>query len=74
MPEENIVGWTHTRSRIANAKKADPEADVTHLLQQLKAERLEAYVLKVVNDAPPLTEDQRARLARLLGPRWGDVA
>jgi hypothetical protein len=68
------VAWTHTRSKIAHAKKIDPDADVTHLRQQLKAERLEEYVLKVVNEAPPLTDDQRERLARLLGSHWGDVA
>lgn len=65
------MAWTHTRSQIAHAKKADPNADVTPLRQQLKAERLEEYVLRVVDESPPLTQAQRERLVRLLGRFWG---
>lgn len=60
------MGWTHTRSQIATTKKADPEADVTDLRRQLKAERLEDYVRRTVDGAPPLTSQQRERIARLL--------
>lgn len=34
--------------------------------QKLKAERFEAYVARVVAEAPPLTEDQKHRIASLL--------
>lgn len=60
------MSWTHTRSRIAHVKKADPSADVTELKRQLKAERLEDYIKRAVDAAPPLTLEQRDRLAALL--------
>lgn len=60
------MSWTHTRSQIAVKKRHDPTADVTALRQQLKAERLEDYIRKTVQEAPPLTDEQRRRLAALL--------
>lgn len=68
------MSWTHTRSAIAHAKKADPEADVTELRRRLKAERLEDYIQRTVDTAPPLTPEQRDRLALLLRPSFvGDA-
>lgn len=67
------MSWTHTRSRIAQTKKADPNADVTELRRQLKAERLEDYIKKTVDAAPPLTPEQRDRLALLLRTTAGDL-
>ncbi|MGI8577979.1 MAG: hypothetical protein ACR2KG_08695 [Nocardioidaceae bacterium] len=58
--------WTQTRSRIANAKRLDPTADVTELQRQLRAERLEDHVRRIVDGAPPLTADQRDRIALVL--------
>ena len=66
------MAWTHTRAKIAHAKRANPDADVTDLRQQLKAERLELYIKNTVDAAPPLTSEQRDRLALLL--RGGDHA
>jgi hypothetical protein len=66
------MGWTHTRSRIAHEKKKNPNADVTALRRQLKAERIEEYVRRVIDEAPPLSAEQRERIARLLGPYRGD--
>ncbi|GAA1446383.1 hypothetical protein GCM10009641_69820 [Mycobacterium cookii] len=60
------MSWTQTRSRIAHAKKADPKADVTDLRRQLKAERLEDYIQRTVDAAPPLSQEQRQKLAALL--------
>ncbi|MBM0128062.1 hypothetical protein [Pimelobacter simplex] len=60
------MSWTQTRSALALAKRDNPDADVTDLRRQLKAERLEEYVNKVVSEAPPLTREQRDRIARLL--------
>lgn len=62
------MSWTHTRSKIAHAKKQDPSADVTDLRRQLRAERLEDYIIRTVDAAPPLTVEQRDRLALLLRP------
>lgn len=61
------MAWTHTRSQIATTIKRDPSADVTELKRQLKAERLAEHIERVVNEAPPLTNEQRSRLAVLLG-------
>jgi hypothetical protein len=65
------VSWTHTRSEIAHAKKKNPDADVTELLRKLKEERLAEHIARIVDDAPPLTAEQRDRLALLLR---GDAA
>lgn len=67
------MSWTHTRSKIAHAKKRDPHADVRELRRQLKAERLEEYITRTVDASPPLTPDQRDRLALLLRS-GGDAA
>jgi hypothetical protein len=60
------MGWTHTRAKIAHTLRHDPDADVTELRRQLKAERLEEHVRRIVDAAPPLTGEQRARLAAIL--------
>ena len=62
------MSWTQTRSRIANAKRKDPNADVTELRQQLKTERTQQYIEKVLADWPPLTDQQRTTLAEILKP------
>lgn len=60
------MAWTHTRSAIAVAKHKNPNADVRALQLQLKAERLAAHIEQVVNSAPPLSAEQRNRIAELL--------
>lgn len=60
------MSWTHTRSQIALKKRYHPDADVSDLRQQLKAERLAEYVKRTVDSAPPLTEEQRDKIAALL--------
>ena len=60
------MAWTHTRARIARTKKADPNADVSELRRQLREQRLTEHIERVVNQTPPLTAEQRERLALLL--------
>ena len=60
------MSWTHTRSKIAVTKRANPSADLTELRRQLKAERLEEHIKQVVDSAPPLSLEQRSRIAALL--------
>ena len=60
------MSWTHTRSKIAVTKRANPSADLTELRRQLKAERLEDHIKQVVDSAPSLSSEQRARIAALL--------
>jgi hypothetical protein len=59
---------------IAKEIQRDPDADVTELRRQLKAERLEEHIKNLVDAAPPLTDEQRARLAALLRPSGSDAA
>ncbi|MEA9997840.1 MULTISPECIES: hypothetical protein [unclassified Cryobacterium] len=66
--------WTKTRSKIAHTIKKNPSADTTELRRQLKAERLEEHVARVVASAPPLTPEQRDRIAALLRPSVGASA
>lgn len=53
------------RATIANRIARDPDADVTELRRELRAERLAEQIDAV---APELTAEQRATLAALLRP------
>ena len=46
-------------------KVGDPDL-IADTARDLAAEKLAAYIEKVVSSAPPLTADQRSRLAALL--------
>lgn len=54
--------------KIAATKRFYPDADTTELERDLKAATLEDHITRLVDSAPPLTDKQRERLARLL---WG---
>ena len=60
--------WTAQRARVAGLSKSrdadDPElAEAKH---DLKVARLEDHIRELVAAAPPLTAEQRVRLAGLL--------
>ncbi|MGP5639493.1 hypothetical protein ACTXPS_08625 [Brachybacterium tyrofermentans] len=62
--------WTHHRARVASLSRIRP-ADDPELIQarrDLKAARLEDYVSRTLATAPPLTDEQRAHVVRLLRP------
>jgi hypothetical protein len=55
------------RARVAAQRRHhpdDPETD--RLAADFKADRLAAYIQRVVDEAPPLSSEQRDRLALLL--------
>lgn len=54
------------RSRVAVATRLGDSAAQVVARRDLAAEKLAAYIEKVVSSAPPLTPDQRSRLAALL--------
>ncbi len=62
------MSWTHERARIAALSRSrtpdDPE--LLEARRNLRAARLHDHVAKVVAEAPPLTDEQRARIAALL--------
>jgi hypothetical protein len=68
------VSWTHDRARVAalsrDRKPTDP--DLLAAKRDLRASRAEEYIERIVNQAPPLTADQRSRIAALL--RGGEAA
>lgn len=56
-----------TRSRIALAAKAKDPAAMEEARRNHAAAVIAAHIKKIVDDAPPLTPEQRAELAALLG-------
>lgn len=74
------MSWTRERARIASLTRSrtadDPE--LIEARRNLRAIRLQEHVAKVVAEAPPLTMEQRHRIAQLLAPHvvagGGDAA
>ena len=55
------------RARVAAMTRHHPGSEEANdLARRFKAERLAQHIDRVVESAPPLTEEQRARLAALL--------
>ncbi|MBQ0902676.1 hypothetical protein [Micromonospora sp. U21] len=63
------------RSAIAHKRRYTPDDPDTIAAQRdFRAERAEDYIRRLVDEAPPLTEEQRARLAALLTGGGGQNA
>ena len=62
------MSWTAERARIAGMTRSRPadDPDLLAARQNLKALRLEEHVRRVVSAAPPLTDEQRDRIAAIL--------
>lgn len=54
--------------------RTDDDPDVLDAARDLRAARLEDAITRAVESAPPLTDEQRRRLAGLLGGGAGDAA
>jgi hypothetical protein len=54
------------RARKANADMRGDSEAASIAARDLRAVKLEEYIQRVVDEAPPLTEEQRSRLAGLL--------
>jgi hypothetical protein len=65
---------THHRARVANASLRGDPAAVEAAQQDLKAAKAERYIREVVDSAPPLSAEQRDRLALLLSGGGLDAA
>ena len=65
------MGWTNERARIASLSRSrDPDDPaLVDARRNLRYERLADHIARVVAEAPPLTGDQRRKLAALLAPR-----
>jgi len=68
------MSWTHERARVASLSRdrSPDDPELNDARRCLKTERLADYIKKTVDAAPPLTPEQRDRLAILL--RGGRVA
>jgi len=67
------MSWTKDRARVASLSRSRA-ADDPELLQarrNLREAKLAEHIAKAVAEAPPLTDEQRDRLATLLR---GEVA
>lgn len=65
MPENPSVATA--RGRLAVNTRWHPNADHAELRRELAAAKLAEYVARVVAEAPPLTDEQKTRIASLLG-------
>lgn len=64
----------HARSLLGVASRQGDAEQIATARQTLAAAKLEAYVERVVAEAPPLTPEQRDRIAALLRPAGGAAA
>ena len=71
MPASQILS---TRGRVAalSRSRAADDTELVDARRTLAAEKLEQYIARVVAEAPPLSAEQKARLAALL--RGGEAA
>jgi hypothetical protein len=67
-PKPLTPAVTTARARVSALKRHHPEGGVVvdAAVRDLRATTLEEHIKKVVDSAPPLTDDQRARLCILL--------
>ena len=56
------------RAKIAASGRWHPDCDTGELRRDLRAAKLADHIRRVVDEAPPLTTEQRDRLAVLLRP------
>jgi len=59
------------RSAVGVATRSGDPAKIAEARRDLAAAKLQAYVEKVVSEAPPLTTEQKTRLASLFAPVGG---
>lgn len=64
------MSWTKERARVASLSRSrtPDDPDLVNARRNLRAIRLQEHVAKVVAQAPPLTSEQRDRIAALLRP------
>lgn len=59
------MSWTVTRAQLAAARRHYPGADTSDLERKLRAERLADVIARTLAQDPPLTANQRRKLAAL---------
>lgn len=69
--------WKQKRAKLARLSQTLPSnaPELRDLRTELKTQRLGEHIEKILGAAPPLTDEQRTRLAELLRPaRQGGAA
>lgn len=56
------------RARLGSAERYRPGDDHSDIRRDLNEAKAAAYIKRLLEAAPPLTEEQRTRLAELLKP------
>lgn len=65
----DVSEWTRARARLAVATRfGAPKKEIETLKREVKTARLAEVIEKTLADWPPLTPEQRTRLADLLRP------
>jgi hypothetical protein len=66
-----VSAWTHERARVASLSRSrtDDDPELVEARRNMRAERLADHIQKVVAEAPPLSNEQREKLALLLRGR-----
>jgi hypothetical protein len=67
------MSWTAARASVAGLSRSRPpdDPDLVAARLELRTERAAEYIRGLVDQAPPLTDAQRAKLAALLAPAHG---
>lgn len=70
------MSWTSERARVASLcrSRTPDDPDLIDARRALRTEKLADHIAKVLDEAPPLTDEQRGRLAVLLRPTPGGAA
>lgn len=55
------------RGRTGHAKKTGDPTKIEDAYRDLATEKIAAYITQVTTQAPPLTNEQKARLVALIG-------
>jgi hypothetical protein len=65
-----MSNWTKARSELGHKtrKLGSDHPETIEARRTFREERTAAYIEKVLAEAPPLTDEQRTRLAELLRP------
>ena len=79
MPASDITDWRSPRARIGalSRSRATDDPDLAAARLDLRAARLAEHIKRTVDTAPPLTNEQREKLALLLhdsAPNRGSAA
>lgn len=56
----------HLRGKLANACRRGDDAHITEVRRDLATAKIAQYVSRTLAEVPPLTDEQRERLASLL--------